>query len=41
MYCYNHTDGKKYKGWAAEFRNKYGQNLYEDIIQILINPFGG
>lgn len=39
MYCRDGTDGKMYRGWGAKFREKYALDLYNQIVQILVNPF--
>ena len=38
MYCRDGTDGKQHRGWGAQFRQKYAVDLYNQIVQILINP---
>ncbi len=38
MYCRDGTDGKLYKGWGAQFRQKHGVDLYTQVVEILINP---
>lgn len=32
MYCRDGTDGKQYKGWGLMFRQKYAQDLYNQIV---------
>ena len=32
MYCRDGTDGKLFKGWGAQFRQKYAVNLYNQIV---------
>lgn len=38
MYCRDGTDGKNYKGWGKQFREKNALNLYNTIVKILVNP---
>lgn len=38
MYCKDGTDGKGYRGWGAQFRQKYAVDLYNQVIKILVNP---
>lgn len=40
MYCRDGTDGKNFRGWGAQFRQKYAMNLYNQIVEILVHPIG-
>lgn len=40
MYCRDGTDGKMYKGWGFQFRQKHALDLYNQIVEILVNPLG-
>lgn len=32
MYCLDSQDGKNYRGWAAGFRSKFAQKLYNEVV---------
>ena len=32
MYCNDNTDGKSHKGWGQQFRIKYAEPLYSQIV---------
>ena len=38
MYCRDGTDGKQYRGWGAQFRSRYAESLYNQVISQLVNP---
>jgi hypothetical protein len=40
MYCRDGTDGLRWKGWGKQFRGKYAEDMYAQIVQILVNPLG-
>lgn len=35
VYCNDSLDYKQYKGWAAEFRNRYAAKLFEQIYVLI------
>lgn len=38
MYCSDLTDGANYKGWARAFRERFAQNIYNEVVGYLVNP---
>ena len=41
LYANDSQDGKQFKGWAAEFRRRYCQRVFQHVINLIGERKGG